>query len=311
MHTLSFRAMNTSALLAAEGEGWAQQGLLAAQRSIESNERRFSRFLPTSELTRLNQSAGQWMTVSADMLDLLQQSLNFYRETEGIFDPSILPDLKRIGYDRTMDEVRQQLEASSAPASAPTDRPRFDQLELDLARGRVRLPRGMELDLGGIAKGWIVEQAASQLDAYARVHAVNAGGDMLFTGQPEGENGWTVYLEDPRNPSEMLAELSVESGAVATSSVVKRAWMQAGQARHHLIDPRTGEPAQTDWLSVTVTAPRLTVAEVYAKVLLIVGPSFLDKALTLHPELRFIAVGPQGELTHIASMKPLTVQPIL
>jgi len=298
--------MNTSTLLAAEGEGWAQQGLLAAQRSIEANERRFSRFLPESELSRLNQSAGQWVTVSAEMLDLLQQSVDFYRETEGIFDPSILPDLKRVGYDRTMDEVRA--DDLSTPASIRTERPRFDQMELDLARGRVRLPRGLEVDLGGIAKGWIVEQAASLLDAYAGAHAVNAGGDMIFTGLPEGEDNWTVYLEDPRHPSEMLAELNVKAGAVATSSVLKRAWTQAGQARHHLIDPRTGEPAQTDWLSVTVTAPRLTVAEVYAKVLLICGESALEKAAALHPEMRYLAVEASGNLVGTAAHRPNLVQ---
>jgi len=99
MRTLPFRAMNTSVLLAAEGGGWAQIGLRAARMYIHASERRFSRFLPNSELSHLNCSAGEWVTVSADMLELLKLSFKFYEQTDGLFDPSILPDLKRMGYD--------------------------------------------------------------------------------------------------------------------------------------------------------------------------------------------------------------------
>jgi thiamine biosynthesis lipoprotein len=296
MQSLAFRAMNTSIQLAAEGQGWAQIGLQATRMFIQAEERRFSRFRPASEVTRLNRSAGQWFSVSAGMLDLLRRSLTFYRETDGLFDPSILPDLKRIGYDRTLDEVRTRVD--STPVASPrTPRPALDQIELDQPRSRVRLPVGMELDFGGIAKGWIASEAAALLHTYARACAVNAGGDMLFVGQPEGQPGWTVQVEDPLDPSRKVAEFEVRSGAVATSSVAKRTWTQNGQPRHHLIDPRTGEPAQTDWLSVTVLAPDLTVAEVYAKTLLMAGPSMLDAILRNHPDIRFLAIDTHGNLT--------------
>jgi FAD:protein FMN transferase len=289
MHTLSFRAMNTSILLAAEGQGWAQAGLRAARMFIHASERRFSRFLSRSELSRLNHAAGEWVNVSADLLELLEQSLAFYYQTGGLFDPSILPDLKRIGYDRSLDEVRARGD-DSALASTRTPRPALVDMELDLTRRRVRLPHGMEIDLGGIAKGWIAGKAAELLCTFTEAGAVNAGGDMLFFGQRTEEKDWAVYIENPSDPSETLSVLSVASGAVATSSVAKRAWTQNGQARHHLIDPRTGEPAQTDWLSVTVTAPSLLTAEVYAKVLLIGGRSHADELLSTCPEVEYLAV---------------------
>ncbi len=289
--------MNTSVLLAAEGQGWAQAGLQSARMYIQAGEMRFSRFLPESELSHLNRNAGKWISISDDMLDILRQSLAFYKETDGIFDPSILPDLKRVGYDRTMDEVRTRQDSDFTSDSGPTDRPAFDEISLDVRRSRVRFPLGLEIDLGGIAKGWLAEQAASLLEgAYTDVCAVNAGGDMLFVGQPEGETSWRVYVEDPRNPSMMLTELHVPAGAVATSSVAKRKWMQGGQTRHHLIDPRTGEPAQTEWLSVTVVAPSLTVAEVYAKVLLIGGSQMVDWVLARHPEISYLTVDAKGNL---------------
>jgi thiamine biosynthesis lipoprotein len=293
MQTLEFRAMNTSVLLAAEGQGLAQEGLQSARNFIEMSERRFSRFLPDSELSQLNRSAGQWSFISAEMLDLLTQSLAFYKETNGLFDPSILPDLKRIGYDRSMDEIRARPNVDRPLASTRTPRPALDELEFDLPHSRVRLPRGIELDFGGIAKGWIVEKTAALLGRYADACAVNAGGDMFFSGQPSGETDWTVYVEDPRNPAQMLTEVRVASGAVATSSVGKRTWTQGGEKRHHLIDPRTGESAQSEWLSVTVTASSLVVAEVYAKVLLIGGPPMAES----HPEITFLAVDANGQLS--------------
>jgi thiamine biosynthesis lipoprotein len=288
MQTLSFRAMNTSILLAAEGRGWAQVGLQAARMFIHASERRFSRFLPDSELSRLNRSAGEWHPVSTDMLELLKLSVTFNEQTGGLFDPSILPDLKRIGYDRSLDEVRARRD-ESVPASR-VFRPALVEMDFDLPRRRVCLPRGMEIDLGGIAKGWIAGKAAGLLGNFTEAGAVNAGGDMLFFGQCPDAKDWAVYLENPRDPSQTLSVLNVSSGAVATSSVAKRAWMQNGQARHHLIDPRTGESAQTDWLSVTVTAPSLLTAEVYAKVLLIAGPSHTDELLARRPDVEYLAV---------------------
>jgi FAD:protein FMN transferase len=103
IRTIEFRAMNTSVMLAAEGQG-AIAGMYTAKTFIDECEQRFSRFLPASELSALNRSAGNWIQVSDDLLDMLQLSVRYYTETNGIFDPSVLSDLKRIGYDRTMDE---------------------------------------------------------------------------------------------------------------------------------------------------------------------------------------------------------------
>jgi thiamine biosynthesis lipoprotein len=197
-----------------------------------------------------------------------------------------------------MDELRKQAESSSQTrASFPTPKPAFTSLELDSPKQRARLPHGMEIDLGGIAKGWIVERTAKLLNQYADVCAVNAGGDIFFIGEPLDGYGWEVYLEDPRDPSQVLLPLNVRSGAVATSSVTKRTWSQNDNTWHHLIDPRTGKSANSEWLSVTVFHPSLVKAEVFAKAILIGGVGEVRALLENQPDVTYLAVDQNGHLS--------------
>jgi len=119
---------------------------------------------------------------------------------------------------------------------------------------------------------------------------------MVFEGYLMDGSDWRVNVEDPRDPTQTAAAIHVGPGAVVTSSVAKRSWNQAGQTRHHLIDPRTGEPAQTDWLSVTVIAPQITTAEVYAKSLLIGGEGQAASLATQRPEIAYLAIKSDGTL---------------
>jgi thiamine biosynthesis lipoprotein len=107
----------------------------------------------------------------------------------------------------------------------------------------------------------------------------------------------------------MLAPLNIPSGAVATSSVMKRSWRQGNQARHHLIDPRTGKPAQTEWLSVTVIFPDIIAADVYAKTILIGGSRVADELIAEKPGLTYIAVSQQGELLGSPNFKEFIYEP--
>jgi thiamine biosynthesis lipoprotein len=297
MQTLAFRAMNTDVFLAAEDSSRALQGLEDARNLIEESERRFSRFLPDSEVSALNAASGRWHSVSSDLMEMLQQAQAFSAETRGLFDPSILTDLKRVGYDRSMDEIRRKGASSGYDGTAsPSTRRKFTEVELDEQRYRVRLPIGMEIDLGGFAKGWIVEKAARALRACTTACAVSAGGDIVFEGVPADGSQWHVYIEDPYDADKKVGELHMGAGAVVTSSVAKRRWLQGGIERHHLIDPRTGEPAQTTWLSVTVAAPWIATAEVYAKALLIGGELEAPLLLALHPEISYYTVDHDGRI---------------
>ena len=299
--SIEFRAMNTSVILAAEGDG-ANPGMYAAKMFIDDCEQRFSRFLPASEVTELNRSAGAWLQVSDELMDMLQLSREYHKSTNGIFDPSILPDLKQAGYDRSMDEIRAHGVHNHFEGSNRLSRPSFDEISFDIDNHRVRLPHGLEIDLGGIAKGWIVEKAAQLLHKYVEACGVSAGGDILFIGRPRDDMDWDVSLEDPRNPTELLTQLHIPSGGIATSSIMKRTWSQGEKVRHHLIDPRTGEPAKTDWLSVTVISPSVITADVFAKAILIAGEKFFS-GLPETNQLSFIAVDSDGNLSGSANYK--------
>jgi thiamine biosynthesis lipoprotein len=190
-----------------------------------------------------------------------------------------------------MELLRQQGAAPLFEFLAAGDHPSFSEVELDERRSLILLPSGMSIDLGGIAKGWIAEQAALMLSDFSSACAVNAGGDMFLIGLPDGEGKWSVELENPLKPDQTLTTLRVNPGGVATSSVTKRAWKQGGIPRHHLIDPRTGEPAITGWLSMTVMAAHACEAEVFAKALFIGGPEECeDIARASGIQLSYLAV---------------------
>ncbi len=303
MEIETFRAMNSEIVLLAESEvSRAQAGFAAAREFIEASERRFTRFSEASELSSLNRSAGHWFQASPDLFHVIQEALLYFHKTHGLFDPSILPNLRRAGYVQSMDEIRR-LGAAPQPASQPpASTSAFDALELHEADSSIRLPAGMQIDLGGIAKGWIAERAAHLLSQYASACAVSAGGDMFLIGYPDGKEFWEVGLEDPRDPQVDLLVLEAQAGAIATSSVVKRAWKQAGLSRHHLIDPRTGEPANTAWLSVTVLAPHTAAAETFAKAFLIADEMEARRLGEQNPDLAVLAVDRNGNV--VSLVKP-------
>lgn len=298
MEIVRFRAMNTEIMLAGQGNpAELKQGFAMAQQSIVDSERRFTRFSTDSELSQLNLAAGSWFRASPEMTFVVSLAKRYVEQTQGLFNPSILPDLERVGYDRSMDLIRAE-EALLPPVRfGPGPRPLpLDQLLIDPDENLIFLPHGMRLDLGGIAKGWIAEQAALVLAEHSQACLVDAGGDMFMVGVPEGEKFWRVDLEDPRNADWTLVSLKVPSGALTTSSVVKRKWMQGETSRHHLIDPRTGEPAETDWLSVTVLASHADMAEVFAKALLIAGPLEAEMLALNAPEIAYLAVDRAGKI---------------
>jgi thiamine biosynthesis lipoprotein len=287
--------MNSDVVLAAEGhKAQVERGFDQVQALVAALEVRLTRFADTSELAQLNRSAGSWFRASDELFSVIRQAYDFVSETDGLFDPSILDALESVGYDKSMDEIRAHgVTHSSAPRQNKWD---ARAIELDADAQAVRLPRGVRLDLGGIAKGWIAECAANQLSQYADACAVSTGGDMFMVGLPTEGTMWSVDLEDPRDRDQALATLHVGPGAVTTSSVMKRRWMQGERVRHHLIDPRSGQPAETDWLSVTVLAPHATTAEVFAKAILIAGSREAERIAGERSDLAFIAVDHAGQL---------------
>lgn len=291
-----FSAMNTFIQSAAEGDAdRLQVGFEGVRQYFEESEARFSRFRENSELSRLNRAAGTWFRVSPEMFEVVQEALELHKMTGGLFDPSILGALQKAGYDRSMDEIKK---IASLPA-APDERwvrPPFAKTRLDSRHKAIFLPEGVQIDLGGIAKGWTASKAAALLSQYSQACTVNAGGDMVCVGLPQDQPSWQVTLEDPRQEGQALAVLKIPPGALATTSITRRRWLQGNQSRHHVIDPRSGQPVTSNWLSVSVYAPKATQAEAFAKALLMVSETEILAFMKMFDQFRFLAVDHDGKL---------------
>jgi thiamine biosynthesis lipoprotein len=150
-----FRAMNTEIVMAAEGEeSDVRAGFAAVRQFIEASEKRFSRFLETSELSLLNRSAGEPFGASAELYEIVETALGYVDATVGLFDPAILGALRQAGYDRSLDELQE----TGAPPAEPTlagPAPDIHGVQLEPQERQIWMPPGTSLDLGGIAKGWI------------------------------------------------------------------------------------------------------------------------------------------------------------
>jgi FAD:protein FMN transferase len=266
---LRFRAMGSDVHVLVNGPA----GLLQVARDrVEELERRWSRFRAHSEISRLNALAGSPMVVSAETLGLVGRALEGARVTGGRFDPTVLGDVLRAGYDRTFEE----LDAGAAGGS-PLGRG-WTRVVVDAARSSVTLPAGVGLDPGGIGKGYAADLVVSELRAAGAAGVcVNLGGDLRAEGRAPGGGSWVVGIEHPLRPGP-AATVTLAGGAVATSSRIRRAWGPDGDRRHHLIDPATGAPADTALAAVTVLAARGWQAEVLAKAAFLGG---LDRGRAL------------------------------
>jgi thiamine biosynthesis lipoprotein len=234
------------------------------ERTIRRWERAWSRFRPASELCRLNRRAGRATRISRTLLGPLAAALDAARWSDGLVTPTILPALVAAGYDRSFDQIRVAPATRLAP---PIDPNAWCAIRLDPFRAVVTTPAGTALDLGGIAKGY----AADRLIRGRGTLLVDAGGDIAVSGPLPNGRPWPIGVANPRAPQETLAVLAIRRGGVATSGRDIRRWQQAGSERHHLIDPRTGLPAESDVLAATVVAPSALVAEVAAKVVVLRG----------------------------------------
>lgn len=290
----AFRAMNTDVTVTATG---ADEEVIAAlvARTFAEAERRFSRFLPDSELARLNRARGP-VTVSPPMFEALARARAYRQLTDGLFDPAMGGPLAALGYDRSF--APGALDRDHAPP--PPREGSFGEVRLDPATRTVERPEHVQIDLGGLVKGATVDAAARLLPA---IGAIDAGGDAVMRGPGPAGDGWRVEIEDPADPTRTRAVLLVTGDrAVATSAANRRRWRLAGREVHHLIDPRTRAPAASDLVQATVLAPRAELADVLAKTAFLLGAEGARRFLTGFPCVAAVLVQPGGTLLVIGQV---------
>jgi FAD:protein FMN transferase len=267
----SFPAMGTLVRVVREGDGGVDVESVFAE-----IERRLSRFDADSDLSRLNADPRASVATPALLRAAVDAALRAARLTDGLVDPTLVGALVRAGYERSRARVRPASLSQGLGAAPPRypARPHpaamWRAVKVDEWAGTIRRPPGLELDLGGSAKGWAADMLAAQLGRYGRC-AVDCGGDIRVVAGHGGP--WEVRLRHPLT-GDTAHTLHVREGGVATSGIDARVWQRAdGQFAHHLIDPFTGAPAWTGLIAATALAPTALEADALAKAALLSGPA--------------------------------------
>jgi thiamine biosynthesis lipoprotein len=266
----TFRAMGTDVHLVVVGDA---DLLDQAHARIQQLEQRWSRFLPTSELSMLNAAAGRETRVSVDTITLVRACATAWAATDGRFDPTLHHVIVALGYDRDFALL------ASGPArhseSLPTVWPyNMGDVVVDELAGTVRLPFGVGLDAGGLGKGLAADIVVAELLALGADGAmVNLGGDLAASGEPPDGDAWVVAVEDPHDEERTLCHVALRQGGIATSSILGRRWRVDGTDVHHLLDPATHRPTAGPLVSATVVAGQAWWAECLTKSMLVGGPT--------------------------------------
>lgn len=258
---LAFRAMSTDVTVTVVGADL--DALDWARSRVCELEQRWSRFLPDSDIGRLNRAQGSAVQVHADTVTAVRAACAAWLVTDGCFDPTVHDSLLRLGYDDTIEVVRERGGGSPA-VSLPA--PGCAGIEFDETRSVVRLPAHVRLDLGGIGKGLAADLTVTGLlERGADGALVSVGGDLRVAGTPPNGDAWVIEIEDPRT-EQPLTSVSLSSGGVATSTTLRRRWRSGQRPHHHLLAPTTGASTTNDVVGATVVADTAAWADALSKV---------------------------------------------
>lgn len=240
---------------------------------ISTFDQKFSRFIPGSELSLLNKNAGQKMQVSPEFMIFFNASLKMSSESDGLFNPLVLPSLQKAGYLGSWPKVEENI-----PGLNFSDRLNTDMDDIEFGKDWIKLPPKSALDSGGLGKGYLLDQLSNFLiKKNVNNYWLSLGGDIIATGNNIGKTGWEIGVElvNNENKNEEIIFTNGNTMAIATSGILKRSGVKYDVPWHHIIDPRTSLPAKTDILVATVTADSAALADIYAKSIIILG---LEKA---------------------------------
>jgi thiamine biosynthesis lipoprotein len=266
-------------VVAAAHKHTAEQAMEHGFEALRQVEQRMSIYQATSALSRINRlAADAWVPLEADLRSVITAALDVAHQSEGALDVTVLPLMRLWGFVQQAGRV-----PTAAEISATLPLVDYRHVQLDAAHSAIRFTRkGVGLDLGGIAKGFAVDNALQALLAQGVSRAiVNAGGDLFAMGTAPSETPWLVDIQHPSIPERTLATMRVHNRSITTSGDYERFFEQDGKRYCHLIDPRSGYPVQ-DVASVTVLADTTMQADALSTAAVILGP---DKGFALLEQL--------------------------
>ncbi|MBI3695858.1 MAG: FAD:protein FMN transferase [Acidobacteria bacterium] len=279
----SAQAMGCLYTIAAYGDDRAQlsAGVGAALQEARRIDDLLSNYKVESELSEVNREAARRpVKVSSELFDLIQKCQEYSRASEGAFDWTVGPLMRVWGFYKGAGRIPSREEVSTALKSVG-----YRHIQLDAQARTVRFDQpGLELDPGGIGKGYAVDRMAGILrdlrDSGLSIALVTAAGSSIYAmGAPPGESrGWYIRIRDPKSEVKTVAEVYLEDQSLSTSGTYEKFFEAEGKTYSHLMDPRTGYPAQ-GMLSVSVLAPKTLDSEAWTKPFFINGAAWTKQHL--------------------------------
>lgn len=283
-----FFAMDTYMKIEAYGEN-AENAVSQARARVETLEKLWSATDENSEIYAINH--GENPELSAETLDLLSFTLEMSAKTDGAFDATIYPVLTAWGF--TTDEHRVPDESELAELLKKVG---YEKVLVD--GNKISLERGMMLDFGGAAKGWASDECARIMrENGVKSALINLGGNVYAVGKRADGNLWRIGVADPQSEStENAGIISVCDRAVVTSGSYQRYFTQDGKTYGHIIDTKTGFPADNDLLSVTIVAEEGKLCDVLSTALFVMGREQAEQFWRKNGGFEMILIEKSGEI---------------
>ncbi len=272
--TATFPALGTTAEITTLDAAALSDAIDVLERELAAIDRACSRFRADSEVSRLARNGGRWMPASRLLRTSLAAGIAAAEATGGLVDPTVGATMRALGWDADFRVVVSRGEPAlieTVPAAG------WERIEIDDELGRVRIPGGVEIDLGATAKALAADRAAAAaFRATGSSVLVDLGGDIAVAG-PAPAGGWPILVtDDHRAPSDADGQVvAIAAGGLATSSTRVRRWRTTEGVAHHVVDPRTGRPATEVWRMVSVAAASCVEANTASTAALVLGEDAL------------------------------------
>ncbi len=253
------------------------------------------RFDPESEVSKINDPGGEPVQVSPEIFQIIESSLKWAQESQGVFDITIGSLVDVWGFS-----VQDPVVPSQKEIAAALDVVDYEEVEVCPAGKTVKVPQGFTLDLGGVAKGFVVDRGMEVLkDLGIEAAYINAGGDIRVLGPKPDGSPWRIGIRDPRvsENSSILEEYIVQmaTGSIVTSGDYERYFSYDSQRYHHLLDPRTGYPASV-LRSVSVVGPSAVEADIFSTLIFVLGNEAGREFIEKVPDYEALMVTVEGEI---------------
>ena len=294
-HSSQIYALDTVIDLTAYGEN-AQQAINAATEEIYRLEKLLSVTDENSDIYKLNNASGKELTLNPDTCRIIELAKNASAQTQGKFDPTIYPVLKLWGF--TEDEYSVPAKAEIASAMKSVD---YKNITLGIDH-TVSLQNGAQIDLGGIAKGYIADKAANAMKAAGCTSGlISLGGNVRTIGEKADGTAWNIGIKEPDGNSYFATVTLQEDRSVITSGAYQRNFTKDGVTYHHIIDPKTGKPADSEALSVTIIGKDGALCDALSTALYIGGTEFAEKVR--NSEFEYVILAHDGVIYASSSLK--------